>query len=300
MKVVLVDLDIERGKTRKKHPFPNLALMKLSAYHKNKGDYVYLNFPLQNADITYASCVFTWHRGNLANISSEAYVGGSGLKLKKLLPYEVEHIMPDYSLYANVDFSMGFTSRGCIRKCPWCNVPQQEGNIKHWADFREFWNPKHRRLLLLDNNILADPAWQQTLADLGDLNLEVDFNQGLDIRLIDDEAIWYLKRIETKQLRFAFDDLSYERSVRRGIEMMLKADISKSHLSFYVLIGYDGDHTALERMKILNSYGVDVYPMVYKDEQGSEPQVNIDWSEDLFWHGARGNLKKFLRVAGRL
>ena len=300
MKVVLIDLDIDKGQTRRKRPFPNLALMKLSAYHKSLGHDVYLNFPLAGADIVYASCVFTWHRNRLLDVPPDSYAGGPGLKLNRSLPYDVEHIMPDYSLYSGVDFSMGFTSRGCIRRCPWCSVPENEGHIKHWADFREFWNMRHNRLLLLDNNILADPEWRNTLSELGGLALEVDFNQGLDIRLVTDEVAWHLRRIRTRKLRFAFDGLSYENEMRRGFALLGKAGITKRHMSFYVLVGFGGDDTYMERMRILYGLGVDVYPMLYKDEEGNEPNLEIDWGEDIFWHGGRQNMRKFLRVAGRL
>lgn len=301
MKVLLMDLDIERRKARRKRSFPNLALMKLSSYHKQKGDQVHLNFPLKRADIIYASCVFTWNRTRVKELPEDAYLGGPGLKLNRELPHQVEHIMPDYSLYPDVKFSMGFTSRGCIRRCPWCNVPENEGGIKDWADFHEFWNPEHKRILLLDNNILAAPSWRQTLADLGDMNVEVDFNQGLDIRLLSEESVWYLKRVKTKRLRFAFDDIGYERAVREGMKLLIASGISPRKLSFYVLIGYNGDETALDRMQLLRSYDVDVYPMLYKDDKGREPDLPEKLTNaDLTWHGPRGNLVKFLRVAGRL
>ena len=116
MRILLADLDI----SNRRRPFPNLALMKLSAYHKARGDEVFLNFPLCQPDITYASCIFSWHKPNL--IEQSVIAGGSGIDLDTWLPNEVEHIMPDYSLYPNIDFSMGFTSRGCIRDCPFCLV----------------------------------------------------------------------------------------------------------------------------------------------------------------------------------
>ncbi|GAH52847.1 unnamed protein product, partial [marine sediment metagenome] len=199
-KVSLVDLDV----TSKRRPFPNLALMKLSAYHKSKGDEVYLNFPLIQPDITYASCVFTWNGRRRDGLPPEAIIGGSGVDLKAELPPEVEHIMPDYSLYPNVDFSMGFTSRGCIRKCPWCIVPEKEGQIKPWARIYEFWDRRHTKITLLDNNLLAAPNWRQTMEDLIAEGLKVDFNQGLDIRLLNEENLDYLKRVKASELRFAF------------------------------------------------------------------------------------------------
>lgn len=296
MKVLLMDLDI----IRQRRPYPNLALMKLSAYHKAKGDEVYLNFPLQQPDIAYASCVFSWNAKRRASVPGGAIVGGAGVNLKAELPPEVEHIMPDYTLYPGVDFSMGFTSRGCIRKCPWCIVPEKEGGIKPWASIYEFWNREHRKIILLDNNLLAAPNWRPTMDGLIAEDLQVDFNQGLDIRLVTEETVGYLRRVRAKQLRFAFDDIAYESAVRKGIKLLLDNGIGSRTLSFYVLVGFGDDETALERLKILYSYNVNVYPMAYKGPDGKEPARRILKVDDIFWHGPRRNIRKFLRLVGRL
>ncbi|MBA7580358.1 hypothetical protein ES708_22249 [subsurface metagenome] len=296
MKVLLMDLDI----IKQRRPFPNLALMKLSAYHRARGDEVYLNFPLIQPDITYASCIFTWNGRRRDGLSPAVIIGGSGVDLKAELPPEVEHIMPDYSLYPNVDFSLGFTSRGCIRKCPWCIVPEKEGQIKPWARLYEFWDRRHTKITLLDNNLLAAPNWRLTMDDLIAEGLEVDFNQGLDIRLVNEETVGYLKRARARQLRFAFDDIAYESAVRRGIELLLANGIPSRKLSFYVLVGFGNDDTAVERMKTLHSYNVDVFPMVYKGADGKEPARRIMKVGDVFWHGSRRNINKFLRLVGRL
>lgn len=163
MKVSLIDLDLLQQNRRRKVAFPNLALMKLSAYHKGRGDEVYLNQPLDQPALTYGSCVFTWNAKMQASIPHGAPTGGSGLSLDKELSAEVEHIMPDYSLYSGVDYSLGFTSRGCIRKCPWCIVPEKEGAMQAWTRIYEFWNRQHRKILLLDNNLLAAPNWRLTI-----------------------------------------------------------------------------------------------------------------------------------------
>lgn len=296
MKILLSDLDI----IKQRRPFPNLALMKLSAYHKARGDEVYLNFPLCLPDIEYASCVFSWNRVEVSRLQNGALVGGSGIDLKAELPFEIEHIMPDYSLYPNTNFSMGFTSRGCIRNCPFCLVPQKEGHIKAWASVREFFNPLFKRLLLLDNNLFAAGNCEDTLNDLIELQVETDFNQGLDIRLLTDKLVDYLKGIKTRVYRFAFDDIAYEKQVRQGIGLLLKAGISPRKLAFYVLVGFKKDDEAIERVKLLQSYGVDIYPMLYKDESGKEPSVNYNFKDTIEFHGARGNLRKFLRITGRL
>lgn len=297
MKVCLLDLDMMVN--RRRRAFPNLALMKLSAWHKKRGDDVSLNFPLKGTDLIYAACVFTWNKPK--ELSDQIWYGGSGIgNYERTLYSEIEHIMPDYSLYPDVNFSMGYTHRGCIRDCWFCKVRQKEGYIKATASVKEFYDPRFPLLILLDNNTLASPNWKETLQDLIALRVMTDINQGLDIRCLDEEKWHYLKQIRVDKYRFAFDDISYERAVREGLDLMLGSGISPRKLLFYVLVGGKQNDQAIERMKLLQSYGVDVYPMIYKDDSGKEPQVNYNFDETISFHGARGNLMKFLRVAGRL
>jgi len=287
-----MDFDVNK----RRRTFPNLALMKLSSWHKAKGDEIFLNFPLCQPDLIYASCVFTWNSKRAVGLNSPIHSGGSGIDLKVKLPPEIEHIMPDYTLYPDVDFSLGFTSRGCNRKCPWCIVPEKEGRIQAWASVYEFWDRRHKKIILLDNNLLASPNWQETLTTLIKERVEVDFNQGLDIRLLDEEKARYLNQVRTKILRFAFDDMAYERAVRKGIELLLNTGISSRKLSFYVLVGFDGDNTAKERVEILKSYNVDIYPMVYKDRSGEEPKLEPSTLSLYGYHGSWRNLRKFQRI----
>jgi hypothetical protein len=296
MKVLLFDMDI----SQRRRPFPNLALMKLSAYHKKQGDEVFLNFPLCQPDRTYASCVFTWNVGNTIGLPPDAVVGGVGFDLLKTLPEEVEHIMPDYSLYPGVNFSLGFTSRGCDRNCPWCIVPSKEGKAKAWARIDEFWDRRHRGIVLLDNNILAVPTWRQTFDDLIGENLWVDFNQGLDIRLVTEEVADYLTRLRTRQLRFAFDSITYEDQVRKGIKLLLDVGINSRKLSFYVLYGFGHDKTAVKRLKILQAFNVDIFPMAYRGPDGKEPARVYEEIPAKFFHGPRANMRRMLRLKGRL
>lgn len=297
MKVALIDIDMLKCKRRR--AFPNLALMKLSAWHKSRGDDVSLNFPLAGIDLVYASCVFTWHKPK--DISAEVQYGGSGIgNYESVLPKEVEHIMPDYGLYPDVHWSMGYTSRGCIRNCRFCKVRAKEGYIEAVAEPTEFHYPRFHEILLLDNNILAAPNCISTLKWLANARLLTDFNQGLDIRCLDDEKVHYLTQIRIRTYRFAFDDISYEKDVKAGIALMDRAGVSRRKLSFYVLVGFRGNDHAIERVKMLQAYGVDIYPMIYKDDDGKEPNVSYKFTETIRFHGARGNLRKFLRVTGRL
>ena len=274
MKVGLIDLDTKG--------FPNLALMKLSQYHKSKGDEIVFKFPLLEADITYIACVFSKNRYNLPAIDGNVILGGTGFAWPSVrcLPVEVEDMVPDYSLY-NAKASYGFTSRGCIRRCPWCVVPHKEGRIKPWHSIYQFWDREHRDIVLLDNNLLAAPNWKETLADLEKENLRVDFNQGLDIRLVDQEKAHYLSRLKySKQLRFALDDIKYQKAFRHGMETLRSAGIKLSRVMVYFLTGFnsslEGD---LERLEIIKSYNATPFAMSYQEVNGVKPRIVRDKRE---------------------
>lgn len=284
MRILLFDADLPtRVTTRKRRKTPNLALMKLSAWHKARGDQVELNFLLGEYDLIYASCVFPKNRPRIEALPFDAVIaGGSGWDLYTELGPEIEHIMPDYSLYG-CNFSMGFTSRGCIRRCPWCVVPEKEGWIQPWAWIYEFWDRRHTKIKLLDNNLLASPTCIGVLMQLASEQVEVDFNQGLDIRLIDDEKAWYLSKVRlTRWLRFSFDEPGMEKQVRQGIEMLNRRGISPQRLSFYMLIGFDTSYGEdMGRLKLLESYGCDVFAMRYQEVNDVKARVSWDGPGDL-------------------
>jgi len=279
MKVLLYDADMK---------FPNLALMKLSAWHKAKGDEVKLNWLFEKPDLVYASCIFpkNWYRVEALPFGFDL-AGGTGSPLDHQLLPSIEHIMPDYSLY-NCDFSMGFTSRGCIRKCPWCIVPLKEGGIRAHAYIYEFWDRRHKKIVLLDNNLLAAPNWKDTLQDLAKERIKVDFNQGLDIRLVDAEKAYWLKQVNFgRYLRFSFDEPQMESKVREGIRILEKVGIKPSRLSFYLLVGFNTSFEQdIERINLLKSYGCDYFAIKYQPVNGVMPRVK--------WDGP-GNLNEFCR-----
>jgi len=272
MKILLIDADSK---------IPNLALMKISAWHKQKGDEVFLkrglepNLPLDciHPDYTYVSCIFPKNIKKIEPfqkaLSPNISIGGYGYSFDPLRD-EIEHIMPDYSLY-NCDFSIGFTSRGCIRNCPWCVVPVAEGRIRDHAPITEFLHPDHKKLMLLDNNFLASPRWRQNLHEIAARGLKVCFNQGLDIRLVTHEVALCLSQINYRdqhfkrpRLYFAFDQPCMEKSVVNGIQLLKEAGIPPSHLMFYVLVGYNTTlEEDLHRINLLKQEGVLPFVMPY-------------------------------------
>lgn len=182
MKAALIDVD--------GHAFPNLALMKLSAWHKSRGDSVEWYSPLfSRPDRIYMSKVFTFtpDYNDLAPGAPSPIRGGTGYDAASKLPEDVERTLPDYSLYPTFTPALGFLSRGCIRACPWCVVPRKEGRIQTVDDVERIACGR-REVLLLDNNFLAAPPEFVTgqLKKAKALNLKIDFNQGLDARLVNE------------------------------------------------------------------------------------------------------------------
>ena len=272
MKILLVDADSKKG-------FPNLALMKLSAYYKQQGHSIDLlkgipsTAPLEHYDKVFMSCIFHQNKERVLDYASQfenVIVGGSGVDLDLALDYDVEHILPDYSLY-DLDYSLGFTSRGCIRNCGFCIVPEKEGTIRDNAPISEFLYPDHTKVVLLDNNFQASPRWRENIDFMVEHDLKVNFCQGLDIRLLDlefAEALvgikcysWTFKR---KSLYFAFDDMRYEKQVWAGIDLLEQVGINLKNVLFYVLIGYNTtEKEDLYRINSLYDRGVRPYVMPY-------------------------------------
>ncbi len=273
MKAILIDAD---------NKAPNLALMKISAMLKAQGFNVFLkrgtdpSFPLDclNPDKVYLSCVFEKNRDkalDLIHRIKKVTFGGHALSVAEL-PKNIEHIRPDYCLYG-LDFSLGFTSRGCIRSCPWCVVPKAEGKIRNHAPLSEFLDPSHDKLVLLDNNFLASPKWRENLQEMIDRKLKVSFNQGLDIRLINDEnasmlaqARCYDRKFKNRRLYFAFDTPEIAPLVLEGIRTLEAHGIRRSHLMFYVLVGFNTTYKQdMERISMLVNEGIMPYVMPYND-----------------------------------
>jgi hypothetical protein len=257
MKVRLVDVDSK---------IPNLALMKISAYHKANGDDVDFYNPLfDKPDLIYASKVFDFTDDYLYYPADvELIRGGTGYDIALTLPDEIESQYPDYDLF-RCDFAIGFTTRGCIRKCPFCVVPKKEGAIRPVGDIYDFWRGQDR-LMLLDNNLTALPdQFERICKQLIKERVRVDFSQGLDIRLITAEMAQLLSQIRLwKRIHFAFDNIALEKQVRAGIKILTENGVSAHKLMFYVLIGFDSiPDEDLYRVEVLRGLGVDPFVMPY-------------------------------------
>lgn len=299
MRIGLIDVD--------GHNYPNIPLMKISAWHKQKGDSVEWYDPMFSGhmDKVYMSKVFSFSTDYEYYIDADEIIkGGSGYcislvngkevydKSKDIdLPYEIEHIYPDYSIYFNDnaveidertgerlgltaeekrkrDTAYGFLSRGCPRGCSFCHVEAKEGRAsRKVADLSEFWNGQ-KYIVLCDPNILACRQWKDLLQQLIDSKAYVDFNQGLDIRLMTEEKAEMLKQIKIKNLHFAWDRFEDKEKILPKFKMFKEiTGIDKSRLGVFVLCNFDTTiEQDLERIYTLRDLGFSPYVMLYDKE----------------------------------
>lgn len=250
--------------------FPNLALMKLSAWHKTQGHNVSWFMPLMRYDIVYSSKVFSWMPKD-DYLPSSTICGGTGYNIKTKLPGRIEHIMPDYSLYPQFNASLGFTTRGCIRNCSWCIVPQKEGAIHAHAEIEEFLRPQCKDVILMDNNILAHDHGVRQLEKTIKLNLRIDCNQGLDARLIADSIYlaMLLSRVHwIKFIRLACDKKSQMSAIEKTVKLIRNYSSKQCRFFCYVLVKDVED--ALERVEFLRGLKVDPFAQPYRDLQANK------------------------------
>ena len=268
MRIGLCDID--------SHNWPNLCLMKLSAYHKARGDHVEWWRPEGQYDRVYKSRVFTdtYSKDTITVTNAgEVVCGGTGYGLGPNLPDEVEHTYPDYSIYPQFSgIAYGFLSRGCPRNCGFCLVSDKEGRRSiQVADLAEFWNGQ-KEVKLLDANLLACPDHEKLILQLAESRAYVDFSQGLDIRLITPDNVALLNRVRTKAIHFAWDnpDIDLTPDFRRFLELTAIKNVRKRKV--YVLTNYGSTHEQdLYRVETLRGMGYDPYVMVY--DRPSAPAI---------------------------
>ncbi len=251
-----------------KNNYPNLALMKLSAYHKSKGDIVefYSSLNKSKYDKIYSSKIFTWTKEKRLPKKTEKGGTGQGIKIK--LPNNIELICPDYSLY-NCDRSYGFATRGCPNKCKWCFVPKKEGRIKAHAEIKEFL--QHNKLVLMDNNILAHDHGIKQIEEIIKLGIKVDFNQGLDARLIDEQVAKLLSKLKwMSPLRMACDSIPQIKYIEKAVYLLRKYNCSPQKYFIYCLLTDDMEDN-LERIYFLKGLYLDPYCQPYRDKNGTPP-----------------------------
>jgi hypothetical protein len=263
MTIALYDVDSK---------IPNLALMKLSRYHKERGDEVVPFLPIEKFtyDKVYASTIF--------NFSDKSYldpeqmsIGGTGWDFTTSLPDEVEGLVPDYTFY-DCNHSIGFSMRGCRFKCEFCVVPKKEGRPVGMSTIDQLWTQRDSNfLMLLDNDFFGNPEWQARIDEMLKFDLRVNFSQGLNIRIISKaqaEALASVRFVsasnKSRAVFFAWDQIDDERVIIRGMERCVEAGIKPHEMQFYVLIGFNSTHEEnMRRVTFLNDFGADPFVMPF-------------------------------------
>lgn len=251
-KICLIDVDSS---------IPNLALMKISSFFKKnkwKVDLIRLNnsaydhhrredfiFDAEKYDKVFISIIFLINR-DLVKIKNckNVYRGGTGydgFKPNKGLPENIEHMFPNYSLYPENEYSIGYLSRGCIRNCAFCFIPQKEGRLKLHSSLKEFYNKKLPKIMLLDNNFLALPNCIELLEELKKTGKSITFKQGLDFRLLTPEKAKLLASLNYDgEFIFAFDNPKDLSIIERNLKIW-KLLVKDWQTKFYILVGFDSD-----------------------------------------------------------
>jgi hypothetical protein len=264
MTIGLISVDGHSG-------FPNLALMRLSAYHKARGDVVEWWDGFKRYDRVYMSKVFTFSPDVDTVINAgEIITGGTGYKDYRDLPPEVEATAPDYSIYPNFKQAVGFLTRGCIRNCPWCIVPRKEGTIRPAATWEEIKRPDSREIIFLDNNVLASEHGLEQIDRMGREKVWVDFNQGLDARLITPETARLLAKLKwIRFVRLSCDTSDMLPVIKQSAAYLREAGVAKSRLWAYALV--QDVEEAHRRVLALREMGVEPFAQPYRDYNGGEP-----------------------------
>ena len=266
MKIAIFDVDSK---------IPNLALMKISAWHKSLGDDVEHYMPLlrDTYDIIYASRLFNFSDDSMLS-DERMIIGGTGWDIKKTLPPHIEDLVPDYSIY-RYPHNIGFTMRGCRLKCSFCVVPEKEGKPYGVSTMEEIWTQRDSDfVVLLDNDFFGNPDWGSRIEEIKELELKVNFSQGLNIRNLKEDQAEALAKVDfrtlsgkSKQVNFAWDDPRHEKLIHKGIKTCIEAGIKPYQMGFYVLVGYHSTpEEDLHRVEVLRDYGCQPFVMPYSKD----------------------------------
>ena len=279
MKIGLIDVD--------GHNFPNLALMKLSAWHKAQGDTVEWWEPMGLFDRVYSSKVFDFTPEN-PYLPPDTIKGGTGYGLFTELDPEIDEMFPDYSIYPGCDYAIGYLTRGCPNRCRWCVVPKKEGNIRPYRTWRDLVRPDTDKLVLMDNNILACDYGIEQLEGLAGSGYRIDLNQGMDARLVTPEVADILARLKwLRFLRFSCDRDSQIEPILHACELLKEQGVKPYRVFVYLLVTADVD-SASRRVEALKGLrGINLYAQAERNEQlGVRPnKAQLEFAQRYVYSG---------------
>lgn len=289
MKIGLIDVD--------GHNFPNLVLMKLSAWHKAQGDSVELILPMDRYDRVYMSKVFDFTPDyNFQIQADEVIKGGTGYDIKAKLPDEIESMCPDYSLYNTKDTAYGFCTRGCPRNCDFCSVTQKEGSVsKQVSELSGFWRGQ-KLIKLMDPNLLACKDRMYLLDELIKCKAKIDITQGFDVRLMTDDIADKINRMKLQILHFAWDNYEFKTyGMLKKMRPLLDYDVRK--LKVYVLTNFNTTwEQDLERIYKLKELGYHPYVMIYDKYSFIDNNGRLKPMDELLKNHTIEQVEHFVKV----
>ena len=287
MKIGLHDAEKTHFKIKS---FPNLALMKISAWHKSRGDIVEWWNPLYQYDRVYSSKVFDFTPVD-PYLPEDAIRGGTGYRdipMSQELPPEIDAMYPDYSIYPDCDYAIGYLTRGCPNHCRWCVVPKKEGMIRPYRIWEDIVRTDTDKLVLMDNNILACNYGIEQLKSLIGSGYRIDLNQGMDARLVDGRIAGILSRLKwIRFIRFSCDQKSQIEPVRRTIDLLGKHGVRPYRIFIYLLVT-DDIQDASDRVEALKTYkGINLYAQAERNERlGITPnEMQLEFQQRYMYGG---------------
>ena len=285
---LLVGLHDSEAEYLKKHnKFPNYALMKISAYHKSQGNIVEWWDQNKEYDLVYSSKIFDITPEN-KNLPANTIKGGTGYDIKAVLPPEIENMFPDYSIYPDCDYAIGYITRGCPNHCRWCYVPEKEGNIAPYRSWEELVRTDSNKLVLMDNNILACEYGIMQLESLIGSGYKIDLNQGMDARLVTDRVANIISKLKwIKYIRFSCDTKGQIEAIAKAADLLLKYGVKPYRLFIYLLVTTDIEDAAYRVEELKKIGNLTIYAQPERNErQGIIPnKLQREFSQRYVYSG---------------
>lgn len=297
MKIGLIDVD---GHAKKKKwgatVYPNIALCKIARWHKMQSDYVGWVIAFEHYDRIYMSKVFNFSQDDTTIYDADEIIkGGTGYDITSQLPYEIDRLQPDYTIYPNIpkDTAYGFLTRGCENNCPWCVVPRKEGRIRPYMDIEEIAIEGRTKIVLMDNNILAAGEYAiSQFQKIIERDYSIDFNQALDARLVTDEFAELLAKIRWKdrRIRFGCDTHAQIEACEKAMQLINSYGYKGEYFLYTMIGGKSNFKESFERVNYWwkrnkesrKQHKPNIYPYAQPYRDPDNPKQTIpQWQKDM-------------------